>query len=237
MNATLDVLENPALAAAAEAAPESEPLGAELRPRWSPEAFAREQVRGLVRQIFFSGGRRPVHQVVFAGVEHESELSHICLRVAQDLAWQVPGRVCLLDARGHATTPTRLCGINEVCSLEKPQKDWKQVGDNLWSVSVQEMIKETEFTLSPAWLRGLLTELRCEFQYAVIQAPAAGLYNETALLGQLCDGMVLVLQAHQTRRIAAHKVKSVLQAANVRLLGTVLDQRTFPIPDAIYRRL
>jgi hypothetical protein len=32
-------------------------------------------------------------------------------------------------------------------------------------------------------------------------------------------------------------VKDMLQATNTRLLGTVLSERTFPIPAGIYRRL
>jgi Mrp family chromosome partitioning ATPase len=49
--------------------------------------------------------------------------------------------------------------------------------------------------------------------------------------------LVLVVQANATRRDAARKAKESLQAANVRLLGAVLDNRTFPIPDAIYQRI
>ena len=57
------------------------------------------------------------------------------------------------------------------------------------------------------------------------------------MLGNLCDGMVLVLEANSTRRVAAQKVKEKLHAANARLLGVVLSGRTFPIPEAVYRKL
>jgi Mrp family chromosome partitioning ATPase len=53
----------------------------------------------------------------------------------------------------------------------------------------------------------------------------------------MCEGVVLVLKANSTRRIAAQKVIQRLRAANVSLLGTVLSNRQFPVPDAIYRRL
>jgi len=48
---------------------------------------------------------------------------------------------------------------------------------------------------------------------------------------------VLVLEANATRKDAARRVKEILDAANVRVLGVVLNNRTFPIPDAIYQRL
>jgi Mrp family chromosome partitioning ATPase len=57
------------------------------------------------------------------------------------------------------------------------------------------------------------------------------------LLSRWTDGVVLVLEANATRRDAARRVKEILNAANVSVLGVVLNNRTFPIPDVLYRRL
>jgi hypothetical protein len=46
-----------------------------------------------------------------------------------------------------------------------------------------------------------------------------------------------VLGAHSTRRATARKIKETLEAAQARILGTVLSERTFPVPERIYRRL
>jgi hypothetical protein len=35
----------------------------------------------------------------------------------------------------------------------------------------------------------------------------------------------------------ARKIKETLEGAQVRILGTVLSDRVFPIPEEIYRRL
>jgi Mrp family chromosome partitioning ATPase len=57
------------------------------------------------------------------------------------------------------------------------------------------------------------------------------------LLSRWTDGVVLVVEANATRRDAARRVKEILDAAGVSLLGVVLNNRTFPVPEAIYRRL
>src|SRR4029077_20951699 len=36
---------------------------------WNPEDFAREQIRGLVRRVFFSNVERPVRQVIFSALD------------------------------------------------------------------------------------------------------------------------------------------------------------------------
>jgi Mrp family chromosome partitioning ATPase len=56
-------------------------------------------------------------------------------------------------------------------------------------------------------------------------------------MAQFADGIILVLSAHRTRRAMARKIKETLEAAQVRILGTVLSDRVFPIPERIYRRL
>ena len=83
------------------------------------------------------------------------------------------------------------------------------------------------------WISGL----PAEFAHVVISAPPIGLYTDAALLAQKTDGIVLVLEANATRRMAALKAKQALMASNVRVLGTVLNNRTFPIPEKVYRLL
>lgn len=57
------------------------------------------------------------------------------------------------------------------------------------------------------------------------------------IFANLCDGAVLVVQAHQTRREAAFRAKQLVAHWNARLLGAVLNNRTFPVPESIYRWL
>jgi Mrp family chromosome partitioning ATPase len=53
----------------------------------------------------------------------------------------------------------------------------------------------------------------------------------------LADGLVLVIEANITRRETAQKIKQDLELVGVCLVGAVLNNRTFPIPDSLYRHL
>jgi Mrp family chromosome partitioning ATPase len=61
--------------------------------------------------------------------------------------------------------------------------------------------------------------------------------SSSLTLGTLADGVVLVLKAGHTRRPAVHLAITELEGAGVKVLGTVLNQRDYPIPDAIYKRI
>ena len=201
---------------------------------WNPEDFAREQIRGLVRRVFLSNSSRPVKQVVFSATESHLEIASICDSVARALAEETRAHVALVDT-GQGLVETRYPHAPSRGTAIKSSSD--QIATNLWRVAksrIEECSEESGAGLQ--WLP-CLKELRKEFEYVVLQGPAAGISSEAALLGQLTDGIILVLGARRTRRATVLKIKETLEAAQCRILGTVLMERTFPIPERIYRRL
>jgi hypothetical protein len=209
---------------------------------WTLESFAEEQIRGLVRQVFLPGWPRPCRQVVFSPVDQGSDIAPICMRVGQTLADEGSGVTCVVETcstgrEGEPTLRDRLAAVSGEKRFGTLRDLSQQLSASLWFMSRNVFLGGNENGFSTAWLRARLAELRLEFDYTVLQGPAAGAGSEAALLGATCDGLVLVLQANTTRRATAQRVKETLHSVNARLLGTVLSERTFPIPSSIYRRL
>jgi Mrp family chromosome partitioning ATPase len=86
-------------------------------------------------------------------------------------------------------------------------------------------------------LRVRLAELRKEFDYILIDVPPINQYSDALALGQITDGLVLVVEANSTRKESALKAIESLRGARVDILGAVLNKRTLPIPESLYRRL
>ena len=205
---------------------------------WNPEIFARAQIRGLVRQVFFSNTARPVRQVVFSALEAETDTRNLCRRVGEALAVETPATVAVVDRY-----PRLIQGAET--EREEPAESgikgdmplWQiaaRVRGNLWLVPDGE---SGGASVSAASLHSYLGEVRRQFEYSIVQAPRASESDQAVVMAQFADGIILVLCAHRTRRAAAGKVKAELEAAQARILGTVLSDRMFPIPEAIYRRL
>jgi hypothetical protein len=210
---------------------------------WDPERFAEEQIRALVRQVFFPGWPKPARQVVFSAVEQSTYVAEICMRVVEALSADVAGNIGVVEANLQRPELQNVFGSAHCIRDSAPERHVslrsasQQLSGNLWLVPKEVFLGSNSERLSGSWLRDRVGELRLEFDYTILHGPPAGQCSETALLGQLCDGVVLVLEANSTRRAAAQRVKETLQAANVRLLGAVLSERTFPIPEGIYRKL
>ena len=155
----------------------------------------------------------------------------ICDQVGQALALETQSDIAVVGREMTAELCAWLRGSS--CNQVVVDADG---GQPVACTGVRICAKREESGTGRYW-RSRLAELRNEFEYAVIHGPAAGISSEAALLGQLTDGIILVLGAHSTRRATARKIKETLEAAQSRILGTVLSERAFPVPERIYRRL
>jgi hypothetical protein len=204
---------------------------------WNPESFAWEQIRGLVRRVFFTNRAYPVKQVVFSAAESHTDVGSICNQVGRALAQETSADIAIvsrssepLEANDVHTDPAR--------SGSSGIKSWSiQIAPNLWRVPQSGLRELCRDSGSGRYWLSCLAELQKDFEYAVIHGPSVGGSSESALLGQLADGIILVLEAHNTRRATARKIKETLEGSHSRILGTVLSERTFPVPERIYRRL
>ena len=201
---------------------------------------ARGEVLRLVHTLFLSGGTNSPRQVLFCGVGEGNVSARVCAQAGEVLASEVPLPVCVVDAKVHAPSLHRFFHANgayEYRGNGSGRLYARQIGDNLWLISPGGLHLNGSSGCGAEPLRSRLQELRKEFAYVLIDAEPVGQQTDAAVLGQATDGVVLVLDANATRRVAALSAKEAFEAAGVRLLGTVLNNRTFPIPENLYRKL
>ncbi len=199
----------------------------------------------LAQRIFLLQTGKPPQAVVFAGIDHGSGCSRICRGVAEALAKNAGGRVCLLEA--NLRTPalpamfgtTNHYGLTNALLQADPIRSFaKRVNfDNLWLISSGSIAEDSPKLLASERLKTRIIELRAEFDFIIIDAPPLSRYADSIALGRMSDGLVLVLEANSTRREAAQMAASSLRTAKIEILAAVLNKRTFPIPDALYKHL
>jgi protein-tyrosine kinase len=195
----------------------------------------------LVRGIFLANKGSGLRQVVFVGVDSESGSSSVCANAGRILAENTSKPICVVDANVHSARLSQILGFKKPGPVfGKPasvREQCVQIGGNLWLAGTDLMTDRRGSLLGEDELKVRLTQLDEAFGYLLIDAPGTRISKDAELLGYLVDAAVLVIEANKTRRIAAAKAKESLEAAGVRLLGTVLNDRTFPIPDRLYKLL
>ena len=205
--------------------------------------LADEETTKLVQRLFILPNSNAPKAVVFSSVQGD-ESDGICLRAGATLAAQKTGSVCLVDGNLSAPSLHRMLhirltpGLSDSVEDSGPITDFVvRLADNMWVLPSGSSNSKTQRARVSVWMRVRLTELRKQFDYVLINAPPMHSCTDAALLGQMADGVILIVEANSTRRENARIAKEALESANVRILGAILNNRVFPIPESLYRKL
>lgn len=202
------------------------------------------EIAKLVQRLFSpSDGDSSPKAVSFSGIARDDRSSWICAWAGEALAEQTDACVCIVDAnlwspQSHIhSAGANSIGLAEALASRAPIRKFARPlrPMNLWLMPAGLAKPGLYFPMKRC--RERFNELREEFGYLLISAPSLDREMEATLIGQLADGVVLIVEANHSRRETVRRAKEQLECARVRLLGAVLDQRTFPIPEKLYRRL
>jgi Mrp family chromosome partitioning ATPase len=212
--------------------------------RFDVEAIAAEEALKLVHQLFLRG-KEPLKIVAFTGYDHGKGTSGICAQTVRALSSLTSGSICLVEAklRSPSISPGRAAstqsGFAACLSREGPIRTFATsiYEDNVWLLSGCTNPADVNRIWRSERLQQRMLELRNSFDYVIVDAPPLNGGSAALMVGRHTDGLVIVLEAGSARREASIRAAEQVRAAGIPLLGAVLDKRTFPIPESLYRRL
>jgi Mrp family chromosome partitioning ATPase len=215
------------------------------RPPMSVDPIGRAEEVELVQRVFLLPAYEVPRVVVFCGVGQSDGAGGICARAGQNLADQTGSSVCVVEGDFHSPTLHQYLGVENSRGLTDallesgPIRDFVQClpKSNLSVLPGGSRSGELQAPWKSDHLRSRIAELRREFSYVLVYSLPMSQHVGGMLLGQIADGVILILESMVTRRETARTAKENLAAANVKILGAVLNNHTFSIPETLYRRL
>jgi Mrp family chromosome partitioning ATPase len=200
--------------------------------RGFPRQLASDLMAGLVQRVFLQPKEKPPRMVVFAAIDHGSGCSLIAASVARALTASAPGAVCLVEANFRSPALPRMLGTTNyqgfTDALVQPgsiRSFVKPMGNGcLWLLSSGPIAADSPKLLTAECTRARFVELRAEFDYVIVDAPPLSRYADAIALGQLTDGMVLVLEAGATRQDSALTAVQYVRSSRIQVLGAVLNK-------------
>ena len=202
----------------------------------------REEVK-LVQRIFPLNAPGSPQLVLFSSVGSEADACSISARSCEILAARADGPVCVVDANFGSPLLHRYFGVENcrgfsdaICESGPAQDFTLHVAkSNLWVMPSGSAAIQLRLPQASEGVSSRMMELRTLFKYVVINSPLY-LDRVPALPSFAADGIVLVVEANSTRRETVREVMEELEIVGTRVLGVILNNRTFPIPDAVYHK-
>ena len=167
----------------------------------------------------------------FAPLESSAATAQLCIDLARLLAADGKFNVGLLEASSSEFSVAGQLHLPMPADVSSPwliaPRLWVAPRESWWSQAGRQ----------PPTGQNLqrLRELTSEFDFSIVHCPPVSAL--AMRVARCCDGLVLVLTANRTRRMVATQVKDYLHNAAIPLLGAVLAERHFPVPDGLYRKL
>lgn len=180
--------------------------------------------------------------------------STVCLQLARSMSTEGQGKVLLIDAdldraaltltgaihaaEGRPGLLDVLAGTVElskaVLSTDEPDLHFLPSGGDSLSTAGQGRERAT---IPIEAMNDFLDDMSRVYRVVLVDCPSILEHPDSPALAGLTDGVLLVVRANRTRREIVQRALLLMRGARCPVLGIVLNQRRYPIPEFIYRRL
>ena len=177
--------------------------------------------------------------VAFTSATPAEGVSYVVDLIAKELALQTNKRVLRIDAGAlrelylaDGNYVARYCEETEVENLLTIA-----TGQTKARAVTARGSRLSDFDTNPEYRIACIKALRWNFDYVLIDCGSLAASADATTLAPLVDGTSVIVKAAQTRRAQIKRSQQMIENAGGKFLGFVLNQRRYPVPNWIYKRL
>ncbi|MBE6588969.1 MAG: CpsD/CapB family tyrosine-protein kinase [Ruminococcaceae bacterium] len=196
----------------------------------SSNYYIKEAFNSLRANILFS--KKDVKTIVLTScLAHEGK-SSVCFELCRNLA-EAGKKILLVDADMRKSVMiTRYTNEKGVYGLSHVLSGQVSNEEAVYNTSVENLDivfsgpyppNPTELIGSPAF-KEFLDENRDAYDYIIVDAPPLGLVVDAAVMSNVCDGAILVINVGHVKYRMAQQVKAQLEKSGKKILGVILNQ-------------
>lgn len=112
---------------------------------------------------------------------------------------------------------------------------WREV-DTLWQADGTDGSGDNWNGIQES-LAGALDKFRRKYPYVLIDCPSLRETQDAVRLAPMADGVILVVEANRTEKDQLLYAEKTIETAKGKILGYVLNKRTYVIPDWLSRKM
>lgn len=213
---------------------------------FDPKALITEQYKILRTNVMaLNKGKPPKVLVVTSSIHNEGKtLTTLNLAVTIAQSTQKP-KVLLIDADLRRGRMIKYLGVQHDVGLSEVLSGKARITDALFKIDLENLtfIATGAVPDNPAELlaseqmKNLLQEMREQFDHIIIDTPPIIPVTDAGIIGAQADGAIMIIQAGRTQRGIVRRATELLEQTHTRILGHVLTNIEYHLPEYIYRYL
>ncbi len=188
---------------------------------------------------------QPRRSILLTSATRGEGVTTLGVYLASSLAVSDGKKTCLIDANFKSPRLSNLFGLlgrpglSDYCAGHRELSEAlvRSESPDLFVMGLGTEIANPSLVLSQERARGLARMLSQRFDYVLFDVGPVLSQPEAGILAPSVDGVVLIVRAHRTKREVLAKAEKSIRFNGGSVIGSVLNRRSFPIPEAIYKRL
>ncbi len=213
---------------------------------FDPKSPITEQYKILKTNILSLQKGKSVKTIVITSSVHSEGKTVTALNLAVSMAQAInKPKILLIDADLRRGRLAKYLGVQQTVGLTDLLRSQVKLEDALFKIDVENLtfIASGSVPQNPVELLAsenmkiLLADLKSKFDYILIDTPPLISVTDPGILGSQADGVLLVVQAGRTQRGIVRHATELLHQAQARILGYVLTNIEYHLPEYIYRYL
>lgn len=176
--------------------------------------------------------------VAFTSSAPGDGVTHIVNTLAKEIATHTQRRVLAVDSMGlqnlRVADPHM---ISKQCAETQIENLHTMPAETAGLMGLRRPAQTSEWNGDPEYRLSCIKALRWNFDYVLVDCPSLSVSSDATTLASIVDGVAVVVAAGQTRREQIRRSQRVIEQAGGNFLGFVLNQRSYPVPGWLYRRL
>ncbi len=210
---------------------------------WSDDL---EEFHQLRENLLLQQAGKPWQTLAICKANAGEGSSRIAYHLAMSFASNPRTRVALIDGDLHHPSLHQLLQVDQDAGLHETlmngadsvkERLKRTVLPNLSVLTSGQPSVSHRLIIAPTEFAELLQILSSQFSIIIVDTSPILVDAAAAVMAAQCDGTILVTHAERTRWEVAQEAQARLQTAGAHLIGAVLNQRQYPIPDFLYKRL
>ena len=209
---------------------EAKQIETRLVTHFDPKSPISESYRTLRTNIQFKNKQTKQHVILVTSSAPKEGKSTTVANLAITMA-QMGNKTALIDAdlrrpvmhsifnlKKESGITNYLIGNKDLAEIIKPT-----FVENLSVIPCGPLPPNPSELLGSGEMARLIKQLKDKFEVILFDSPPVIAVTDAAILSTLVDGVILVIKAHQTHREAIKRAKSLLDNAEARIFGSLLN--------------
>ncbi len=194
-----------------------------------PTGLASEAYRTLRTNLLYGFVDNPPKVIVLTSPSPREGKSTTCANLGVVLA-QADKSTLIVDCDLRRPSIHKIFGLRNIKGLvnvlaegSDPRSVWQEPLLNLKVLTSGPLPPHPAELLESERFAKLLSRVRDEFEYVLVDAPPIQAVSDPAILASRSDGVLLVLAAQRTRKRAVRQAMRSLNTVGANVLGTVMN--------------